>query len=143
MSWSSNVPRQYLCWKFKIEWLWQNFDELFKNLEKEVMEWKDLASSNNANQIKGERQPLDLNDALDFISNKFHDFERDGLEKENIVKDFKKEVSYLRVKVDDITMKTDRQEQYSRKNCLLIQGIPENNNENTYVLAWSYNTKQE
>ena len=131
MSWSSNVPRQYLCWKFKIEWLWQNFDELFKNLEKEVMEWKDLASSNNANQIKGERQPLDLNDALDFISNKFHDFERDGLEKENIVKDFKKEVSYLRVKVDDITMKTDRQEQYSRKNCLLIQGIPENNNENT------------
>ena len=137
MSWSSNVPRQYLCWKFKIEWLWQNFDELFKNLEKEVMEWKDLASSNNANQIKGERQPLDLNDALDFISNKFHDFERDGLEKENIVKDLKKEVSYLRVKVDDITMKTDRQEQYSRKNCLLIQGIPENNNENTYVLAWS------
>ena len=101
------------------------------------MEWKDLASSNNANQIKGERQPLDLNDALDFISNKFHDFERDGLEKENIVKDLKKEVSYLRVKVDDITMKTDRQEQYSRKNCLLIQGIPENNNENTYVLAWS------
>ena len=143
MSWSSNVPRQYLCWRFKIEWLWQNFDELFKNLEKEVMEWKDLASSNNANQIKGERQPLDLNDALDFISNKFHDFERDGLEKENIVKDLKEEVFYLRVKVDDITMKTDRQEQCSRKNCLLIQGIPENNNENTYVLAWSYNTKQE
>ena len=143
MSWSSNVPRQYLCWKFKIEWLWQNFDELFKNLEKEVMEWKDLASSNNANQIKGERQPLDLNDALDFISNKFHDFERDGLEKENIVKDLKEEVFYLRVKVDDITMKTDRQEQCSRKNCLLIQGIPENNNENTYVLTWSYNTKQE
>ena len=143
MSWSSNVPRQYLCWRFKIEWLWQNFDELFKNLEKEVMKWKDLASSNNANQIKGERQPLDLNDALDFISNKFHDFERDGLEKENIVKDLKEEVFYLRVKVDDITMKTDRQEQCSRKNCLLIQGIPENNNENTYVLAWSYNTKQE
>ena len=143
MSWSSNVPRQYLCWRFKIEWLWQNFDELFKNLEKEVMKWKDLASSNNANQIKGERQPLDLNDALDFISNKFHDFERDGLEKENIVKDLKEEVFYLRVKVDDITMKTDRQEQCSRKNCLLIQGIPENNNENTYVLTWSYNTKQE
>ena len=107
------------------------------------MKWKDLASSNNANQIKGERQPLDLNDALDFISNKFHDFERDGLEKENIVKDLKEEVFYLRVKVDDITMKTDRQEQCSRKNCLLIQGIPENNNENTYVLTWSYNTKQE
>ena len=30
-----------------------------KNLEKQVKELKDLASSNNANQIKGERQLLD------------------------------------------------------------------------------------
>ena len=40
-----------------------------KNLEKEVKELKDLASSNNANQIKGERQLLDLKEAVDFISN--------------------------------------------------------------------------
>ena len=36
-----------------------------KDLEKEVKELKDLASSNNANQIKGERQLLHLKDAVD------------------------------------------------------------------------------
>ena len=95
------------------------------NLEKEVKELKDLASSNNANQSKGERQLLD----------KFNNFERDRLEKEKIIKHLEEDVTYLRGKGDDITAETDRQEQYSRKNCLLIHGIPENKNENTDVLA--------
>ena len=95
------------------------------NMEKEVKALKDLASSNNANQSKGERQLLD----------KFNNFERDRLEKEKIIKHLKEDVTYLRGKGDDITAETDRQEQYSRKNCLLIHGIPENKNENTDVLA--------
>ena len=102
-----------------------------KNFEREVKELKDLASSNNANQIKGERQLLDLKDAVYFISNKFDDFERDRLEKEKIIK----EVTYPRGKVDNITAETDKQEQYSRRNCLSIHGIPENKDENTNVLA--------
>ena len=48
-----------------------------KNLEKEVKELKDLTSSNNANQIKGERQLLDLKDAVNFISNNCDDLERE------------------------------------------------------------------
>ena len=106
-----------------------------KNLETEVKELKDLASSNNAYQIKGERQLLDLKDAMDSISNKFDDFERDRLKKEKIIKDLKEEGTYLRGKVDDIAAETDKQEQYSRRNCLLIHGIPENKNENTDMLA--------
>ena len=106
-----------------------------KNLEKEVKELKDLASSNNANQIKSERQLLDLKDVVDFISNKFGDFERDRLEKEKIIKYLKEEVTDLRGKVDDIIAERDRYEQHSRRNCLIIHGIPENKNENTDVLA--------
>ena len=106
-----------------------------KNLEKEVKELKHLASSNNANQIKGERQLLNLKEAVDFISNKFDDFERDRLEKEKVIKDLKEEVTYLRGKVDDITAEMDRQEQYSKRNCLLIHGLPESKNENTDLLA--------
>ena len=34
-------------------------------------------------------------------------------------------MTYLRGKVDDIIAETDRQEQYSRMNYLLIHGIPE------------------
>ena len=111
------------------------FMNCLKNLEKEVKELKDLASSNNINQTKSERQLLDLKDTVDFISNKFDDFERDRLEKEKNIKDLKEEVTYLRGKVDDITAEADRQEQYSRRNFLLIHGIPENKNGNTDVLA--------
>ena len=63
-------------------------------------------------------------------------FERDRLEKEkNYIKDLKEEVSYLKGKVDDITAQTGRQEQYSRRNFLLIHGIPENKKENADVLT--------
>ena len=55
-----------------------------KKLEKEVKELNDLASSNNANQIKGEMQLPELKDTVDFISNQFDDFERDRLEKEKL-----------------------------------------------------------
>ena len=78
-----------------------------------------MASSNNANRIKGEKQLLDLKDAVNFHSNRFDDFERDRLEKETIIKDLKEEVNCLKEKVDDITAETDRQEQYSRRNNLL------------------------
>ena len=106
-----------------------------RNLEKEVKELKDLASSNNANQIKGERQLLDLKDAVDFISNKFDDFEGDRMEKEKTIKDLKEEVTYLRGKIDGIIAEADRIGQYSRRNCLLIHSILEHKNENTDVLA--------
>ena len=44
-------------------------------------------------------------------------------------------MTYLRKKVDDITAETGKQEQQSRRNCLLIHSIPENKDEDTYVLA--------
>ena len=74
-----------------------------KNLGNEVKQLKDLASSNDVNQIKGERQLMDLKDAVDSISNKFDDFERDRLEKEKNIKEIKEELTYLMGKVGDIT----------------------------------------
>ena len=44
-------------------------------------------------------------------------------------------MSFLSGKVDDLNARLDRQEQYSRRNCLLIHGIEENQNENTDALA--------
>ena len=85
-----------------------------KNLEKEVKDLKNLASSNNAYQAKGEKQLLDLKDAVGFIPNKFDDFERDRIEKEKNIKDLKEELTYLRGNVDNTTAEADRQEQYSR-----------------------------
>ena len=48
-------------------------------------------------------------EALEFISNKFDDFELDRLEKEKNIENLKEEVIYLMRKVDKITVETDRQ----------------------------------
>ena len=42
---------------------------------------------------------------------------------------------YLRGKVDDIIVETDKQKQYFRRNCLLIHGLPESKNKYTDLLA--------
>ena len=57
------------------------------------------------------------------------------LKRKKNIKDLKEDVTYLKGKVDVITADTDRQEQYSRRNCLLIDGIPEIKDENTDALA--------
>ena len=46
------------------------------------------------------------------------------------------EVSSLNEKLNCITEQVDRQEQYSRQNCLLIYGITEENQGNTDALAF-------
>ena len=48
----------------------------------------------------------DLKDLVDFIFNKFDDFERDRLEKGKIITALKEEVTYLRGKVDNRQART-------------------------------------
>ena len=82
-----------------------------KNLGKEVKVLKDLASSNNVNQIKGERELLDLKYAVDFISNKFDDCEHDRLEKEKNYKKLKRRSDLSEEKSGRYNSGTDRQEE--------------------------------
>ena len=44
-------------------------------------------------------------------------------------------MSYLRGKVDDVTVETDKHKQYFRRNCLFIHGLPESKNKNTDLSA--------
>ena len=41
-----------------------------------------------------------------------------------IIKELKAELTFLKVKVDDITQDTDRLEWHYRRDCLLIHDIP-------------------
>ena len=86
--------------------------EILVNCLKKLEKVKDLASCNNANQIKGERHFLDLKDVVGFISNN------------NNKKEIKAEMNSLKRKMDNITPDTQRQEQYYQRNCLLMHGIP-------------------
>ena len=52
--------------------------------------------------------------AVDLISGKFDDYERERWEKDKIVKELKSEVSDLNTSVKNLENQLDRQEQYSR-----------------------------
>ena len=103
----------------------------FQNLEKKVKGIRKLALSNNNNQIKGEKQLADLSESIKFMSDKFGEFEKKRQEQRKVIKELRGEVSALHEKLNGFTEQVGRQEQYSRRNCLLIHRITEENQENT------------
>ena len=82
-------------------------------------------------QIKGTEHLNDMSKAINFINEKFEEFERDLKKKEGKVKLLKKENSYLNKRLDEMDTVADRQEQYSRRSCLLVHRTVEETVENT------------
>ena len=76
-------------------------------------------------QIKGEQHLMDLNKIVNFICEKFDEYERDRAEKEKIISELQKNVNDMSATIESLKRCLDRLEQYSRRNCLLIHGLPE------------------
>ena len=108
---------------------------MLRNLEKEVKDIHKLALSNNSNQIKGEKQLGDPSESIKFMPDKFDDFEKDRHEQKKVIEELRGDVSSLNEKLNGFTEQVDRQEQCSRRNCLLIHRITEGNQKNTDDLA--------
>ena len=87
-------------------------------------------------QIKGKKQLAKLTEAIDFISNKFDEYEKDRKEKEERINTLKDCLINMSKRVHSLFGQVDKQEQYSRGNCLLLHGIPENKNEKMMICAW-------
>ena len=81
--------------------------------------------------IKVEKQLFDLAESVKFMTSKFGELEKDGKEKEKITNNLKGEVSYLSEKLGKMEESIDAQQQYSRRNCLLLHGIEETKGEDT------------
>ena len=81
--------------------------------------------------IKGEKQLVDLAGSVKFMTSKFDEVEKDRKEKENIINNLKGELSYLSEKLGKMEESIDSQQQYSRRNCLLLHGIEETKGEDT------------
>ena len=82
-------------------------------------------------QIKGDKQLIDLTSSVEFLTSKFDEIERERKEKDELINTFQIEVSSLKVEVKNLEKKSDDQEQYSRRNCLLIHGWTETKTEDT------------
>ena len=59
--------------------------------------------------------------------------EQDRIKKEEMISGLQNEVSALNKKVATLEKQADDQEQYSRRNCLLLHGIDEDQDESTDV----------
>ena len=112
--------------------------EAIKGLELKIRQLFELANKTNESQIKGESQLVDLKKSVDLISTQFDEYEKERVEREEKIKNLEKivtnineKVSVLNKQVGDLDQKIEKQEQYSRRNCLLIHGVTENKDENT------------
>ena len=82
-------------------------------------------------QIKGQKQLAELTESIDFISSKFDEYEKDRKEKEERTKILEDYLINMSKRVDSLSGQVDKQEQYSKRNCLFLHGIPEKKNEKT------------
>ena len=109
----------------------QHFVQLFAKFNKRNKIIWDIAQATQEKQIKGTTQLTDLQQSVNFINEKFHEYEQDRREKQQEIKELKENISTLSKRLDDIDSVIDRQEQHFRRNCLLLHGIEEESKENT------------
>ena len=81
-------------------------------------------------QIKGTQQLKEVNDEIKFINKKCEDFEADRRKKEREIAKLKSTSNDLNVKLDKADRVLNCHEQCSRRNCLLIHSVDEENQEN-------------
>ena len=77
----------------------------------------------------------EVTESIKFINEKLEEMEADRKEKEQQISELKNEVKYLNEKVEAMDRSLDRHEQYSRRNCLLIHGVKENEKEHAGEVA--------
>mgnify|MGYP001796697292 CR=1 FL=1 len=116
----------------------EGFKILFKclrSVESQVKNIFCMINDTKDNQIKGEKRLQELQDSVDFISKKFDIYEKDRIENEKKIDDLEIKVSNLNDHVMQLQNQLDFQQQYTRRNCVLIHGIEEGKGENTDKLV--------
>ena len=72
---------------------------------------------------------------MDFITKNFDKYEKKRKEREEIINKLMENIAKLIRKVGDLSEAVEKQEQYSRYNCLLLHGILKKKQENTGELC--------
>ena len=91
---------------------------------------------NKNSQIKGENQLNFLSEAMSCMINKFDEYKQERLEKDKIIDIVKNDVFNMNEKIEKQEKIVYKQEQYLRRNCLLLHGIAEGERENTDALVF-------
>lgn len=102
-----------------------------RNLEKQVQSTFDAAQETKESQIKGESSLAEVLKSIEHINAQFEAYEVERKQDKEKIEELNGKVEEMGKRIEDLERVSDRQEQYSRRNCLLVHGIEENNNENT------------
>ena len=79
--------------------------ELYEKFGRENVELFQITSSAKDSQIKGKLELKDLNEAVNFISTKFDEYENERKERKQIIKNLEENVSVINKKVENLEKK--------------------------------------
>ena len=96
-----------------------------KNLEAKVMEIYEQGNNKKNMHIKGEKQLVVPAESVKFMTSKFDELKKNRKEKEKIINNLKGEVIYLSKKLGKMDQRIDAQQQYSRRNGLILHDLEE------------------
>ena len=82
-------------------------------------------------ETKGDKQLIDLTSSVEFLTFEFNELEKERKEKHELINSLQIQVSFLKVGEKNLEKKADDQEQYLRRDCLLIHGLTETKTEDT------------
>ena len=106
-----------------------------KKMEKQITQIFDNTNELKEKQIKGESHLQELSDAVDFVTKKFDKYEHERKKREEIINNLTENIAKLTQKVDVLSEAVEKQEQYLRRNCLLLHGTPKKKQENADELC--------
>ena len=86
-----------------------------KNVENHLLAIHSKTEETKMSQIKGEQKLIDLNETVNFICEKFDEYERDRVEKEKIISELQKNINHMSATIESLKGFLDRQEQGSRR----------------------------
>ena len=83
-------------------------------IEKKMEELCITTKNTKESQIEGELQLVSMNETINFISEKFNEFEKDRRKKDEILKKLSKKTSEIAQMIEKIENLVYRKEQYSQ-----------------------------
>ena len=89
-------------------------------MEKDVKTIREIAKLIQGSEIKDTEQLTEPQKSIRFIKEKFKEYEESRGEKERKIEKPKDNIGIFNKRLENMDIVTDRQEQYSRPNCLLI-----------------------
>ena len=96
-----------------------------RSLELRVKETFDLAKKSSESQIEGELALQEVNKIMPFIGEKFDVYEQERRQMKKAIEEVNGTVSKMNERTEKLESKIDRQEWYSKRNCMIAENKEE------------------